>query len=616
MLTARQASKWQKTLAVLTGSVSTFVLVLGLYWGRPILVPIAVSILLTLLLSPVVQWLERIRIPHVFAVLFTVFSAAGVLAALAGLLGSQASHMLAELPRNTEKIKAKIRTVRELGAGQTAQRFGGMVNEINQELKPDSPEVNAQSAGATESASTSDHAGAEPLSIGGVTTWGLITKHLGSAMEVLGGSAFSFVLIVFFLMENREWRDRLVVLAGKARLSVTSKALQEMNDRITRYLTMMALLNGGYGLCLAAMLYLLGMPYSMLWGCLAAMMRFIPFIGPWIGAIFPISMSIALSDSVWQPLAVAGAILVLELLSNNVLEPLVYGRATGISLAALMISAAFWLFLWGPLGMVLSIPIAVCLIVIGKHVPQLSFLQLILGDEPALTADASYYHRLMLGDSQEAMAIVKSYLQGPDAKNVNDELLIPTLNAAKRDRRRNLISTDDYQSILNFIRAALTQIDELIHSRQDVSAPVHRNNGRAPLIVGYPSGDDTDRLALEILQSGLGANGREVEIAAPAEDPAALVDRIVAATPAVICIAAIPPGDLASTRQLCDRLRAAVPEVPIIVGRWGQSGTNSGNPRFLWIQGASFVHTTQAETCQTLREHFSQIGVRMAQANS
>ncbi|MDB5340179.1 MAG: family transporter [Planctomycetaceae bacterium] len=597
--------KWQSALIVLTGLVVAVALVTGLQWGSPVLIPIAIAGLLTLLLSPVVQRLNGCGVHHVISVLLTVATAGLLMLALSWIMTIQVTRMLAELPKNTETIKSKIRSLRQVGSAPAAKQFGEMITEIGAELKPQTTHQNPatdDSAGLNNSQPQSpsaahDHAHRET----NATLWGWVTEHLGSAAEGIGAFAFGGVLQMFFLLEQREIRDRLVLLAGRARLSVTSNALDEISDRITRYLGMVAIVNGGFALLLSGMLYLCGMPYAMLWGFVAGALRFIPYIGPWVGALFPITMSVALSHGWWQPVAVLGCVIVLELVTNNAIEPLLFGRTTGVSPTALLISAAFWLYLWGPLGLVLSIPFAVCLVVIGKTIPELHFLAVMLSDEPALTADASFYQRLMLRDPEAAIAIAATHVQQPASRNVYDELLIPTLNRAKRDLHRRRLSNEDYQSIVESMRESLPKIHELIPRAKSPAVSQNSGAGNSPgTIIGCSTGEGADGVALEMLRSTLSDTPGPMRIVSAHKTDSAFVAGIVQDRPALICIASIPPGGLVTARGLCKRLRAALPDVPIVIGRWGQQRQNQNEREQLMLAGASAVTTTQAETCNVL----------------
>ncbi|HUQ68880.1 MAG TPA: AI-2E family transporter, partial [Planctomycetaceae bacterium] len=517
------------------------------------------------------------------------------------MMTAQVTGMLTELPRNTQTIKAKIKSLRTFGSTTQAAQFERMVEEIREELDPQTTESKSDSSATEGPDSPAQGTPDSPVVVREEPMpWELVTGYLGSAFEALGALAFTLVLLVFFLLDREDLRDRMVLLAGKARLSVTSRALEDATARIGRYLVMVALVNGGFGLLLALGLFLLGMPYAFLWGFLAGTLRFIPYIGPWVGAVFPITMSLAVSNGWWQPLAVFGYVMVLELISNNVVEPLLFGRTTGVSPTALIVSAAFWLYLWGPIGLVLSAPFAVCMVVLGKNIPQLSFLYLLLGDQPALAADESYYQRLMLGEAHEATQLALKRLQQAPANDVYDKLLIPALNYAQRDHERDCLSDEDYESVLTKLSDSM---DELVQpeTRPEESAETVPNAAPPPTILGCPASDASDSLALEMLKRLLPPNRWRLEVVDGESLIAEVVGRIAADPPAIICIASIPAGGRAHARYWCKRLRAQCPEIPILVARLGQ------NPRRRQLDkeqldeaGATFVTATLEETCRVL----------------
>ena len=456
---------WQRAVILLTGTVVGLVIVLGLQWGRPVLIPIALAVLLTFLLNPIVRILQRRGLGRVFSVMVAVSTAGIVLMCLGGMVTRQVAGMLAELPQNTANIKAKVQTLRRLGSGPLADQFGQMIEEISQEIQRPSNRKPSALEDGTELARVFTESPAEAVRYRTESTpWLSLTGYLGSAFEVLATLAFALVLLVFFLLGREDLRDRVVLLAGKARLALTSKALEDVTDRISRYIVMVALVNGGFGVLLTAGLLLLQVPYALLWGFLAAGLRFIPYIGPWIGAVFPIIMSLAISEGWGQPLAVFGYVMVLELISNNVVEPLVFGHSTGVSPTALLVSAAFWLYLWGPFGLVLSAPFAVCLVVLGKNIPQLGFLNLLMGDVPALRAHVGLYQRLMLGDEHEAATLVLQRMKRSPSDEVYDELLVPALNCAKRDVQRDYLTDDDQRTVLEGMRESLRQTDQFLRT--------------------------------------------------------------------------------------------------------------------------------------------------------
>ncbi len=599
---------WQRAVILLSGTVVGLVIVLGLYWGRPVLIPIALAVLLTFLVNPIVRILQRQGLGRVLAVMIAVSTMGIVLMGLGWMVTRQVAGMLAELPQNTANIKAKVAMLRQLGSDPLVEQFEDMIEEISQEIQR--PANEAPAAGEDDSnharvpVQSPSRTPAEAVNVRNPETpWHSLTGYLGSAFEVLATLAFALVLLVFFLLGREDMRDRVVLLAGKARLALTSKALEDVTERISRYIVMVATLNGGFGIVLTAGLMLLQVPYALLWGFLAAGLRFIPYIGPWVGALFPIVMSFAISQGWWQPLAVFGFVLALELISNNVVEPLVLGRSTGVSPTALLISAAFWLFLWGPIGLVLSAPFAVCLVVLGKNIPQLGFLNLLLGDVPALRANMGLYQRLMLGDEHEAARLVLQRMKSAPPEEVYDEMLIPALNFTRRDVQRDYLTDEDQQMVLKGVRESLRQTDEFLRTAA-ASASRQERQDLAPVaparILCCPASDDTDCVGLEMLRQLLDPIHWDFDVTALETLTSELAARIAENPPAIICIASLPPGGLAHARYLCKRLRDASPDIEIIVGRWGRQRNIKLDRERLEQAGASFVTTTLLETRQLL----------------
>ena len=611
---------WQRAVILLSGTVVGLVIVLGLHWGRPVLIPIALAALLTFLLNPLVRILQQRGLGRVLSVMIAVSTVGIVLLGLGGMVTRQVASLLAELPQNTANIKAKAATLRQLSSGPLVEQFERMIDEISQEFQRPAHETPAVlkdgSILVRVPVETPSKTPAEAVQVRSLSTpWLSLTGYLGSAFEVLATLAFALVLLVFFLLGREDMRDRVVLLAGRARLTLTSKALEDVTERISRYIVMVAMLNGGFGVLLTAGLLVLQVPYALLWGFLAAGLRFIPYIGPWVGAVFPIVMSLAISQGWWQPLAVFGYVLALELTSNNAVEPLVLGRSTGVSPTALLISAAFWLFLWGPIGLVLSAPFAVCLVVLGKNIPQLGFLNLLLGDVPALRANVGIYQRLMLGEAHEAARLVVQRMKAAPPEEVYDELLVPALNYAKRDVQRDHLTEEDQQLVLAGMRHTLLVTDELLQTTSaslkeprgltpDVGHAISSSANKPARILGCPSEDDTDCEGLEMLRQLLDPAHWDLEVTALETLTSELAARIADDPPAIVCIASLPPGGLSHARYLCKRLRDASPDIEIIVGRWGSQRNSKIDRERLEQAGASFVTTTLLETRQLLESRF------------
>lgn len=601
---------WQRAVILLSGTVVGLVIVLGLQWGRPVLIPIALAVLLTFLLNPIVRTLQRRGLGRVCSVMVAVSLAGIVVMGLGWMVTRQLAGMLAELPQNTANIKTKVTTLRQLGSVPLIAQFEVMFDEISEEVRRPSSDTIATRKDGKQLAKIPllPPAIAEPLRSPS-TPWRSLTGYLGSVFEVLATLAFALILLVFFLLARDDLRDRIVLLAGQARLALTSKALEDVTERISRYIVMVAIVNGGFGVMLSAGLFAMQVPYALLWGFLAAGLRFIPYIGPWIGAAFPIAMSLATSDGWGQPIAVFGYILFLELICNNVVEPLAFGHSTGVSPTALLISAACWLYLWGPIGLVLSAPFAVCLVVLGKNIPQLGFLNLLLGDVPALRAHVGLYQRLMLGDQHEAAVLVLQRMKKSPADEVYDEMLIPALNFTNRDMQRDYLTDEDQQIVLDGMRESLRQADAFLRTVSDSQEPLTPDEQRtistspaiAPIkILGCPAKDETDCVGLEMLRQLLDPTHWDLEVTALETLTSELAARIADDPPAVICIASLPPGGLAHARYLCKRLRDASPETLIIVGRWASQRNSKIDRERLEQAGASFVTTSLLETRQLL----------------
>ncbi len=612
MSKTRIVPSWQNAIILLSGTVVSLIIVIGLQWGRPVLVPIALAILLTFLLNPVVRKLKQRGLGRTSAVMLSVSAAGFAILLIGGLVARQFTILVAELPQNTANIKAKVRTLRQFGYSPMAAQFEKMAEEISEATTlPNAEQLPANSR--SQDPGLLEKAGASgPLLVRTESTmWLGLTGYLSSAFEVLVTLGFSLILLVVFLIGRDDLRDRVVVLAGRARVAMTSKALEDVTERISRYLLMVAMLNGGFGIMLGLGLFALQVPYAFLWGFLAGSLRFIPYIGPWIAAIGPIAIALATSEGWMQPFAVFGFVLVLELVGNNIIEPLVFGRSTGVSSTALIISAAFWGYLWGPIGLVLSAPIAVCLMVVGKNIPQLAFLNLVLGSEPALNSNMGIYQRFMLGDEQEATRLLLLRLKDDPADEVFDDMLIPTLNYAKRDFLRDQLSEEDHMMVLKGVETLLShtatffqalvqrQEEEVQLASVEADAAATGKATRVQILV-CPAADASDSVALTMLRQSLGSVQWNIEETTVDTLTSELVARIALDPPAILCIAALPPRGLAHSRYLCKRVRESSPDLPIVVGRWGQKRSGKLECEQLEEAGATFVTSSLAETTRLL----------------
>jgi hypothetical protein len=414
------------------------------------------------------------------------------------------------------------------------------------------------------------------------------------------------VLAIFMLLERRELRDRVILLIGYRRVTATTRALDEAGARISRYLLMQSTINGSFGVAVGLGLFLIGVPYAVIWGSLAAALRFIPYVGASSAALLSIALSLAVFPGWLQPALVVGLFLVLQLVTNMVIEPWLYGQSAGVSQVALLVAVTFWTWLWGPVGLLMATPLTVCLIVLGKHLPALGFIVVLMGDRPVIEAKSRYYQRLLARDQDEAADIVEAYVNADGRESVYDAVLLPALYYAKQDRDRGLLNEGDVQFVGQATREIL---DVLAH---DAPAPSERDPGVLSVsdpgadtrvrIVGCPARDEADALALEMVRHLLDPAQYRIEVIGASMLTAEVVAWVDLHRPALLCIGAVAPGGLSQARHLCKRLRSQCPELKIVVGRWGLHDEKDTDRQHLLAAGADHVETTVLDTQRALAQ--------------
>jgi predicted PurR-regulated permease PerM len=560
--------------------------VVVLYWGQVVLVPIALALLLTFVLTPPVNWLERRvgRVPAILLVVLLVFSMLG----LAGWgLSRQLGHLADDLPRYRGNIRAKIADVRGAGKGGSVEKLQETLDEIKTGIDQSPPPTGSV---AQPVVVTSDQ-------VTGFSGFAWLSPLIGP----LGTAGLVLTLVISMLFERRDLRDRLIGLIGHGHLALTTKAFDEAGTRVSRQLLMQSLVNLLYGVAAGTGLWALGVPYPWVWAALGAALRFIPYVGPVLGAGAPILISLAALPGWTRPLEVTALFVVLELFTNLVLETILYAGAAGVSQVALLVSVAFWTWLWGPLGLLMATPLTVCLVVLGKHVPGLAFVGTLMADSPALAPEFSYYQRLLAHDVSEAADLVDQYIKSESPRTVYDALLLPALNYAERDRLEARLTAEEETAVIDATRELLADAVDAIGREEpepEGSAVEAAGPGaREPLrVLGYASNGVADELALAMLTRLTNDLPIAIETTSTrmqASDLVALVQRQHAA---VVCFADLPPSPSSKTRYLVKRLHAAMPEVRIVVGRWAPAALADENSQALRDAGASFVASSLSET--------------------
>ena len=575
-----------KTLRRWVTFAGCVLVVVVLYWAQAVLVPIALAILLTFVLTPPVTWLERWigRIPAVLAMVTLVFTIFG----LAGWgLARQMDHLAEDLPRYRANILAKIADVRSAGKGGSVEKLQDTIEDIKTDLgKSEVPRGTISRPVVVTSEYVAGFSG---------FTW------LSPIVGPLGTAGLVLAMVIFMLLDRRDLRDRLIGLLGHGHLAITTKAFDEAGTRVSRQLLMQCLVNLLYGIGAGAGLYFLSVPYPLVWATLGAVLRFIPYVGPVLGAGAPILVSLAAAEGWVGPLYVVGLFVVLELFTNLVLETVLYAGAAGVSPVALLASVAFWTWLWGPLGLVLATPLTVCLVVLGKHVPGLEFLGTLLADTPALAPEYGYYQRLLARDQSEAADLIERHIKTESPRSVYDTLLLPALNYAERDRVEQRLSPDEETAVIDATRELLSDAAESIRALNP--EPTELPDGlplpgpREPLrVLGYATNGVADELALAMLAHLLDDLPIHVEITGTRLQASELVALVHTQGFSVVCFADLPPSPSSKTRYLVKRLRAALPEVRILVGRWGPPALADDSTQVLRDTGANLVALTLLET--------------------
>ena len=558
-----------------------------LYWAQAVLVPIALAVLLTFVLAPPVTWLERWvgRVPAVLVAVTVAFLVLG----LAGWgLARQMTQLADDLPHYRVNILAKIADVRGAGEGGAVEKLQEAIDDIKTDL--------GQSAASSGASSPAVVMTSEQVSGFSGFAW------LGPVVEPLGIAALVLALVIFMLLERRDLRDRLIGLIGHGHLAVTTKVFDEAGTRVSRQLLMQSLVNTIYGTIVALGLSFLDVPYAFVWGALGAALRFIPYVGPLLGAGAPILVSLAALPGWVGPLWVVGLFLVLELFTNMVLETVLYAGAAGVSQVALLVSVAFWTWLWGPLGLLMATPLTVCIVVVGKHVPGLEFVGTLMADTPPLAPEYGYYQRLLAHDQSEAADLIDRHIKAGPAQSVYDALLLPALNYAERDRLEHRLSPDEETVVFDATRELLVDAAESIG--QD-DAPLAAGDldaatlpgPRGPLrVLGYATNGPADELALAMLAAVVNDLPIAIEFATTRMRAPELLSLVQAQGVSVICLADLPPSPASKTRYLVKRLHSALPELRILVGRWAPPGLRDESTQALRDAGATLVASTLAET--------------------
>jgi predicted PurR-regulated permease PerM len=590
-------------LLILVGIV---VVIAGLYFGRQVLIPLALAVVLAFLLTPFVALLEKGhfgRVPSVLAALVLSFA---LLTAAGWGVANQLMEILSDLPDYQANIHSKIEAIRAPGSSGFS-KARATVNDLSKELS---------AASETEATKKLPNGGKQPISVQVAAPPHNAAEYLrdvvGPLTGILETAGIVVIFALFILLKREDLRNRLLRLAGSGQLNVMTQALDEASQRLGRYLLLQFLVNAGYGLLFGLGVYAIGIPHALLWGVLGGLLRFVPYVGTPIATLFPMALALAVFPG-WSQVGLTFLLyLFLELIIANLIEPWLYGAHTGVSSLAILVAAVFWVMLWGPVGLILSTPLTVCLILMGRYVPQLDFLEILLGDEPVLSPQAHFYQRLLALDDDEARDIAARYLKENSIGNLYDSVLIPALGLAEKDRHMNVLD----ETRTRFIHQSTRElIEELYESSQDaptvgtdgsgtdgssaIAVEVRALSGER--IICIPARDEADEIVATMVMQLLrraGCNADALPVAAISK----MFEQLEQLQPDVICVSALPPYAAGRAKALCRQLRQRHPKAKIVLGLWEFPGGVTKAQERVGLGCADIIGTSLAQIVSLLEE--------------
>ncbi len=604
--------QWSHALSTLFGVALVTAL---LYWARPVLIPVALAILFTFLLAPLATRLNRMHLGRVFSAVLATLLALSLAIGAGWLLARQLGGLVESYPRYERNINAKIASLRGLGHDGTLEQARKVAQKVQRQLERADVEDTPEETEVRRAQAVRVVVDPGPFRLN--EFWSVAEPFAAP----LASAALVVVLVFFMLLGRADLRDRFIALMGERQLAQTTTALNDAGKRIGRFLRTQLAINAGFGVTVAIGLYLLGIPFAPLWGALALVLRYIPYLGAWLAMLLPLAMSLLVSPDWGTSLSVIALFAVVEAITNLLLEPYLYGRGIGVSQTALLIAVAFWAWLWGPVGLVLASPLTVCLVVLGRHVPSLRFFETLLADEPALEPRHRFYQRLLARDDDGAAEIADTLSQERSLVEVFDQLLVPALGAVREDMR--LQRVDDEGVV--FVAQSVSDI--AVHLARQSPGPYEAEGGEGEAgegkpgeskseegiadtqlrdstpvkILGVPLRDGVDEAGLLMFAQLARRQGMEWVQSERSQGADEIVKLVAQEKPDVICVASIPPGGLSHTRYLIDRLRERYPEVRLVVGRWGASTLIGREQEMLGQVGAQRIAVSLFDTLNFCR---------------
>lgn len=626
-------SHTNESLTSLPSLVTAIVCVAALYFGRDVLVPIALAILLTFLLAPVVTRLERFHLGKTFPTLGTLFVAIVLMALLGWVVVGQGIHLATQLPTYSDTISQKIeslRGVRNSKLAKAAASIRDFGTQMSSALLPSPSETNENTEiNHEKNTQISKNKTARPVPVEVVGApanpkFGSLRSIVGPVLAPIAKLVIVFVIAAFMLLRRKDLQERLFTLAGLNRIHITRQVFTEATDRVVRYLWLLSCVNASYGLLFGTALYFIGLPNALLWGVLACILRFIPYVGTATGAAMPILFSLAVFSGWGQALIILAVYLFLEVVISYIVEPMLYGSHTGISPLAILVAAVFWAALWGPIGLLLSTPLTLCIVVVGRHIPQLEFLSILLGDRSTATTDVQLYFALSSVDTEESKRLIDEYLQERSIHDLYDSVFIPVLVLAEQDQSEESYAGQRKRRLFQRLKSAVEQLSiryPRATATRDHSSEIapadqilsYRHPDAPPITVScLPARDRGDEIACIMvthLLSRAGYDAHEVELNSTHE----MLDEIGEHNGRrghIICISALPPFAVSSIRRLYKRIQSRFPKCPIAVGLWAYNGDVETMKSLLKLAESDLLLTSVGETALQIQQVIEPLEVK------
>lgn len=556
-------------------SLLAVALVTALLWAaKAVLLPLALGILLAFTLTPLVRLFDRIRLPRFLGVALTMLLALGTVGGVGYVIADQFADLSTQVTRYTSSMRKKAADLR-MGNDAAFRKFTRTIDRVTEQLDNNAADLRS----------------AQPVRVipARLTPADRLREAATAIFEPVASAIIVLVLVAFMLGQREDLRDRLIRLTGADNVTLTTRLMDEAANRVSRFLVAQTLINMCLGTLVAGGLYWIGVPYAALWGGLTAVLRFVPYVGTLLAALLPACLAFAIFPGWAETIQTLIMFFVLDAITGYFIEPVLFGQRTGVSSFALLVSALFWIWVWGPIGLLLSTPLTVCIAVLGRHIRSLRFLAIIFADEPALAPHVRYYQRLLARDEDEANVLATRRVAESSGVGVMDDMLVPALALAGQHRERNEITAEDF----DFILESTSEIVGQIRARQQ--APPEE--GARILMLGVHA--PVDRIVLDMLCTAAGAAGYSIDVVKDDLSIEAALGQVMAASTDLTCIVAVSQTRGAEARNYCRQIRAARPDAKLLVLRSLPDASDVAHSVTRMKEaGADYVATSIQQTLQ------------------